>query len=60
MHLCKDGNMRIAAEILTAAEVKSNGFFSGLTNKEISELLGACTMHVFEPGEFGLNVLGHS
>ena len=39
---------------LTVAEVRSNGFFSGLTENEIAELLKSCTAHTFGPGEYVL------
>jgi CRP/FNR family cyclic AMP-dependent transcriptional regulator len=51
VHICKDGNMRIAADVVTAAELKPNSFFKGLTDKEVTELLAACTVHKFEKGD---------
>jgi len=39
-------------EALTPSELKSNRFFSELTDKEIAELLKTCTVHTFKEGDF--------
>ncbi len=36
---------------LIPADLKSNRFFSGFSEKEIGELLKSCTVHTFAPGE---------
>jgi CRP-like cAMP-binding protein len=36
---------------LIPADLKSNRFFSGLSEKEIGELLKSCAAHTFAPGE---------
>ena len=43
--------MHPAIEALTATELKSNRFFDGLTDNEITELLKACTVHIFKAGD---------
>jgi CRP-like cAMP-binding protein len=47
--------MRIAAEVLTASDLKSNSFFRGLTDKEIIDLLGVCMVHTFKTGDHVVN-----
>jgi len=39
---------------LVPAEVKSSRLFSGLSEKEIAELVKSCTLHTFAPGEYVL------
>jgi CRP-like cAMP-binding protein len=43
--------MHPATETLTAAELKSNRFFEGLTDNEINELLKVCTVHTYNAGD---------
>lgn len=43
--------MHPASEVLNPTELKSNLFFKGLADKEIAELLKACTVHTFKEGD---------